>query len=121
MKTAIATIVLAVMLATSVPVNAASESLEGESTDCLDYLVLYEVPGVESPTASYVDDVTPGEAYEIFSGDGDAFVDFFDAGGVSVGYGASGTVPDGADYGIACVWVGGVAPVGPASWTYTEG
>lgn len=122
MKTAMATIVLVFMLATSMPVHADEPDQTGESLDCLDFLVLWAVPGVESPVASYVE-VEPGAMASITSEDGAAYVDFFDADGNQLGFGEEGfekVVPDDADYGIVCVWVADASPVGPATWIYSE-
>lgn len=123
MKTAIATIVLAVMLATSVPVSAApNDEQSGESLDCLDFMVFWSLPGVESPNAAYVEEVESETGFTIDSEDGDAYVDFFNSDGESVGYGnGEDPVPEDAEYGIVCVAVAGELPAGPAAWTYQDG
>lgn len=106
-------------------VREPNEIQSGSGSLCLDYIILYEEPGVESPIAEYVD-VEPGTDFATASPDGTAWVDFFDEDGASVGYGSGeGTVPDNAAYGIMCVDQVGTYPAAPlpvvGEWTYQDG
>lgn len=107
--------------------GGANDLVEGTNGLCLDYNVLYEVPGVEDPLATRVEQVEVGTGIEVSSEGGFVVVDFFDADGATVGYYPSTeTVPEGATYGIVCVGLEEgpgypAVPVPNAAWTYQDG
>lgn len=99
---------------------------EGENGDCLDYQVLYDVDGVHSPLAVYVD-VEAGTGFVTDSSAGWAHIDFFDTDGNWLGYNLgspAGTVPENAEYGVICVGLTAGYPDVPepfALWFYMDG
>lgn len=124
-KTVISVAVLLCASAFALGVSADGDDKQsGDNSDCLDYNVLYNVPGVHSPLSVFVD-VTEGAVFSISSSSGVAYIDFHDIDGNWLGYNDAQTteVPEHAVYGSVCVTNSGGYPDIPeplATWTYSE-
>lgn len=99
---------------------------DGENGGCLDFLALWAVDGVHSPTgdSERIDEVTVGADWTATSDDGSVFVDFYNEDGAYIiGTADGGEVPTGAAYAYGCVTAGGTwpdAPIPAATFTYDE-
>lgn len=91
----------------------------GENSDCVDYNLLFDKPGIHSPLAARVD-VAAGSSFEVSHRGGVvAFIDFYDVKGTWLGFNsfghATGKVPSGAVYGTICVAAVAEWPTAPRS------
>jgi hypothetical protein len=113
------------------PTSEPNPAQSGSNALCLDYILLWtlnEDPlpgGIHFPLEELVE-VEPGTGFMILSDDGTAEIDFFSADGFYVAtHGDSGTVPNGAAYGIICVGMLGMGwpdlPFPAGEWTYQDG
>lgn len=103
--------------------NTYSGTEDGENGLCLDYNVLYEIPGVHE--AAY--EVQGGTNFTA-SHEGGAvlWIDWYNADGASIGYtdAPSGSIPGSAALATFCVGAIGSYPDVPAvgaTWSFTDG